>query len=206
MAPDEPTSEQSVLEPFVQAYSNYRKALEDAIADRELQRRLADTHRHSAQAWREAIFPKELQRQVTELYRTYARAALDATSLEDLQRRAAETFREIQQAWQSHATPNQVSERLKQVYSDYARGVQEALAPADVQKRVDAANGEYASALKDAWAKTGGPLGLRTLGAITQTMMAAGCLQAAAAAAARQRWMASANVTNATAGAGPSLK
>jgi hypothetical protein len=193
-----------VHEPFVRAFLDYKRALDDAMAYDDLQRRIAEADHAFRHASAEAVMPGDLRQQAGEAYRSYARAAQEATSMDELRERASAAFSGVREAAKSLMTPEQIQRRAHQAWTDYVRSVQAALAPEDLQERVRAANREYVSAVAQAWTQVDpGRLGLGAMTTIAQSLNAAAWLTAAAGPAIRQRWAAACTVTAASiAGAG----
>jgi hypothetical protein len=174
------------LDRIVRAYHEYKRALEEAVSSRELQRRLGDAQREYWRAYGDAIVPPQVREQATQAFQAYGKALREATTPEQLRQQATDAFAGYKDTAQNLISPDQAKERAAKAYVQYAREVQGVLAPDELRDKVAAARRAYVQALGDALSSAGDSLDSAALCSVAQIVTAACALGVAGDAAVRQ--------------------
>ena len=141
----------SALQPFIDAYSKYQNALQDATASDETPARVGQAYEEYVQALQKAV-PSDLQQRAIEAYNTYIRAVNAAFAAPDAPVAMARAYTEYVGTLWAAGNDKEASERVGQTYAEVTRAVQEAMLGQSTRDAREAAYQSFVAAVRDAWA------------------------------------------------------
>jgi DNA repair ATPase RecN len=179
---------QDLLQPFVDAYSNYLRVVQALWAGDTYPQQAFEAYRTYMQALEEAWRKQAKQAKWVDVYSTYLQELQQIQLEPDVGRKPMDAYRNYLQDLEGLASESQ--QLQLQLYQTYLQSLRANLGFEDLQRGVVSAEQDYIRGLKDAWNQVDpATMDLSSIWGISQSLMAAAMLTASAREALRGRWM-----------------